>query len=195
MWTATRKGYVEKGCKFLLQPFTAQREPYGNNISSLVCGVSKRYTDDPFPVSYNFIQTPSPSHTSAPVTTTQPYVTGTTYETSLTPMADMVLSKITQIGIGVGVSLGIVLVAVTVRSFILCKRRYCRKSIRKEPPSKDPSGNMLSNSRNDCPDQLHVSQRNSVNSRISNDTSTTQDRRLSELMSTERVELNAHTLD
>ncbi|KAL4868871.1 hypothetical protein BDV12DRAFT_196849 [Aspergillus spectabilis] len=65
VWTATRKGYVESGCNFMLQPFTADRESYGNNITSSLFGVSKRYTSDPSPVSYNFVNITSSTTASS----------------------------------------------------------------------------------------------------------------------------------
>ncbi|KAL3440145.1 hypothetical protein BJX65DRAFT_300699 [Aspergillus insuetus] len=134
VWTATRKGYVEKGCNFKLQPFTAGHEAYGNSINGVTFGVSKRYTDDPAPVSYNFgnetssstISSTTPSTTSTLATVPSPESPAPT-ATETSPSASSHLLKADKIGIGSGVPLGVILIAVVVELFFMYRRRKFRQ--------------------------------------------------------------------
>ncbi|KAL4800856.1 hypothetical protein BDV19DRAFT_352246 [Aspergillus venezuelensis] len=144
VWTATREGYVESGCEFMLQPFTAEHEPYGNNITSVTIGVAKRYTDDPPPAEYNFVNNGSSSSTATITTTTSPQATplatagtGTSELTEPTnsqstpesqKSSDTGLSATGKLGIGLGVPLGILLVAAIVGAVIFYRRRTRRRT-------------------------------------------------------------------
>lgn len=134
MWTATRKGYVESGCKFKLQPFTAELESYGNNITSALFGVSKRYTNDPSPVSYNFANTTDTESESETETETESSTPSTdlSLEPATTPTSNAShgLSKASKIGIGVGVPLGVLLLSFLIGAFMIYRRKSRRKEIR-----------------------------------------------------------------
>ncbi|KAL2824718.1 hypothetical protein BJY01DRAFT_164076 [Aspergillus pseudoustus] len=135
VWTATRTGYVESGCNFMLKPFTTGHEAYGNNVNSVTFGVSKRYTDDPAPVSYNFVNETSSS--TLPSTTTSATSTLATVASPETPAPTTTetsqsgsshgLSKADRIGIGLGVPLGVILIAVAVGGFFIYRRRKFRQ--------------------------------------------------------------------
>ncbi|CAG8111791.1 unnamed protein product, partial [Penicillium nalgiovense] len=132
VWIATRKNYVESGCSFVLQPFTTEGESYGDNITSILFGVSKRYTDDPSPVSYNFINASSSTSTSATKATSTSLSTSASVEpistptTTSTPKSSHGMSKTSKIGIGIGVPLGVLLVALAMGALIFYRRK-CRQ--------------------------------------------------------------------
>ncbi|BCS22622.1 uncharacterized protein APUU_30847S [Aspergillus puulaauensis] len=132
VWTASRKGYVESGCKFKLQPFTAELESYGNNITSALFGVSKRYTDDPSPVSYNFANTTETETETSTTEASTPSATDLSSEPTITPTSNAShgLSKASKVGIGVGVPLGVLLLSFLIGAFIIYRRKSRRKEIR-----------------------------------------------------------------
>ncbi|KAL4901758.1 hypothetical protein BDW74DRAFT_69695 [Aspergillus multicolor] len=139
VWTATRDNYVESGCKFSLQPFTAEGESYGNNVTSVTFGVSKRYTDDPDPVEYNFAivtetetETSSTSTPTATATTTTSATTETTSpsETDTEDKKSSGLSTSAKIGIGLGVPLGVLLLVAIGLGIFFCRRRRQRRRAR-----------------------------------------------------------------
>ncbi|KAL4966165.1 uncharacterized protein BDV14DRAFT_171692 [Aspergillus stella-maris] len=140
VWTATREGYIESGCEFMLQPFTTELESYGNNITSVTIGVSKRYTDDPPPVEYNFVNGSSSSTTATASTSPTPLATaGTGTESQSTQATDSQstpesqkssgsgLSTTAKLGVGLGVPLGVLLVAAIVGAIIFYRRRKSRE--------------------------------------------------------------------
>ncbi|KAL3474754.1 hypothetical protein BJX99DRAFT_230961 [Aspergillus californicus] len=195
VWVATREDYVEKGCNFKLQPFTAERETYGNNITSILFGVSKRYTSDPSPVSYNFINVSSSttaiSTSSATVATSE-----TAYPTTTTsnPQVNHGLSKTTKIGIGLGVPLGVLLLAVAIGAFILYRRKTRQKEIREVTATNPPRDELTPLPTFEYKDHhTRLSQAETIGtpSQLSSDNQRTEgaERPLSELMSTERAEL------
>ncbi|KAL4993184.1 hypothetical protein BDV10DRAFT_30344 [Aspergillus recurvatus] len=126
IWTATRRNYVESGCSFTLQPFTAERESYGNNITSVTFGVSKRYTSDPAPAAYNFVNvTESETDTAIPSPTTSATPeTASPADTNKSASNSHGLSAAARIGVGVGVSLGtLLLLAIGLGIFLYRRRR------------------------------------------------------------------------
>ncbi|KAL2802579.1 hypothetical protein BJX63DRAFT_440792 [Aspergillus granulosus] len=140
VWTATRKDYVESGCNFMLQPFTSDYESYGNNITSVTFGVSKRYTSDPAPASYNFVNESSSSLTT--FTTTVSASTLATVASPETPSPTSIdtsasesnpgLSTAAKIGVGLGVPLGVLLLATAVVALIIYRRRQRRQGETRE---------------------------------------------------------------
>ncbi|KAJ6137428.1 hypothetical protein N7471_003914 [Penicillium samsonianum] len=202
VWIATRKNYLESGCSFMLQPFTTEGESYGDNITGILFGVSKRYTDDPSPVSYNFINASSSTSTGSTKATSTSLATSASVEsisyptTTSTPKSSHGMSKTSKIGIGLGVPLGVLLVAVSMGALIFYRRK-CRQ--------KETQGVSVTNPPNDElaplpmiwykePHHTRLSQTETVASslsKLSNDNQRSEgtDRRLSELMSTERVEI------
>ncbi|KAL4949081.1 hypothetical protein BDW69DRAFT_175206 [Aspergillus filifer] len=206
IWTATREGYVESGCEFMLQPFTAEHESYGNNITSVTIGVAKRYTDDPPPVSYNFVNVSSSSTTTTTTTTTSPtpLATDDTSEssqpTASTPESQKGtgLSATGKLGIGLGVPLGVLLVAAIVGAIVFYRRRKRRRTIREIPSATSQlewGGGVLSPNFGYKPEdeqQMRLSQAETAArfSQLSSDQRTQgNERPRSELMSTERAEL------
>ncbi|KGO39966.1 hypothetical protein PEX1_026940 [Penicillium expansum] len=203
VWIATRKDYVEAGCIFMLQPFTAQGESYGDNITSVPFGVSKRYTDDPPPVSYNFINASSSTSASPTKAISTSLATSSSAETTSysaatsTPASSHGLSKASKLGIGLGVPLGVLLVAAALGAFIL----YRRKSRQKETQAVLPVQNQPNDELAPLPiigykepHNTRLSQAETVASSVSklssdNQISEGKDKRLSELMSSEIVEL------
>ncbi|KAL5045079.1 hypothetical protein BDW71DRAFT_90749 [Aspergillus fruticulosus] len=126
IWTATRKNYVESGCSFTLQPFTAERESYGDIITSVTFGVAKRYTSDPAPAVYNFVNgTDSGTETNIPSPTTiATPETASPADTNTGANNSHGLSSSAKIGIGVGVALGtLLLLAIGVGIFLYRRRR------------------------------------------------------------------------
>ncbi|KAJ5722765.1 hypothetical protein N7488_000800 [Penicillium malachiteum] len=101
---ATRDIYRESGCNFMLQPFTAQGVSYGDNITSVVFGVSERYTGDLAPQYYNFANTSSTDITSS--ATSKSPTGATSSSSSLTSISTSTtnaksshgMSKITNVG-------------------------------------------------------------------------------------------------
>ncbi|KAJ5522799.1 hypothetical protein N7513_013372 [Penicillium frequentans] len=198
VWIATRKDYVEDGCTFMLQPFTEQGEAYGNNITSVTFGVSERYTDDPLPVSYNFVTT---SPTASATTTTRVSATPLTTSTSATDNTEASLqsrglSKASKIGIGLGVTLGILLLAIG--GWLLYKFRMKSRKGRTQAITvmnqTDEGIAPLSGFERKGPLNTRLSQAETVGdiSQLSSDNermAVGNENRLSELMSTTRAEL------
>ncbi|KAL4787059.1 hypothetical protein BJX76DRAFT_354471 [Aspergillus varians] len=194
VWTATRKGYVESGCNFMLQPFTADRESYGNNITSILFGVSKRYTSDPSPVTYNFINNTTPSTTAS---STSLATVGTSEPTTPTSTSGVShgLSNTSKLGIGLGVPLGVLFLAVAIGAFIIYRRRACQKKTQEITATGQPSDGLAPlpvfmskdpyNTRLSQTETIATSSQLSSNNQISEGT----ERPLSELMSAERAEL------
>ncbi|KAJ5411185.1 uncharacterized protein N7487_005544 [Penicillium crustosum] len=202
VWIATRKSYVESGCRFTLQPFTTEGESYGDNITSIIFGVSKRYTDDPSPVSYNFINASSSTSTSTTKTTSTSFATlasveSTSYSTTTsTPQSSHGLSKTNKIGIGLGVPLGVLLVAVIIGALIFYRRKCRQKETQGIPVTNQPNDELapLPMISYNEPHHTRLSQTETVVSslsKLSNDNQISEgtDRRRSELMSTELVEI------
>ncbi|EAU30100.1 predicted protein [Aspergillus terreus NIH2624] len=204
---ATRRDYVESGCNFILQPFTAAHEPYGNNITSVVFGVSRRYTSDPSPISYNFANHPSLPSSFKTAASTPTLATITTSEspksTTTGPSnsgANHGLSTASKIGIGLGIPLGALSVIIAVGSFILYRRRKQQEKTLGENSATVQSGDGLAplpafdyRDKN----RMRLSQTESMEtmpSQLSSDChyqrGNETDRPLSELMSVERVELS-----
>jgi hypothetical protein len=201
VWIATRQDYQESGCNFKLQPFTAEGESYGNNITSVTFGVSKRYTSDPSPVSYNFVNQSS-STTSSPTqsaTTSLPPPTGTgttsPSTTETTSQTSGGLSRASKVGIGLGVPLGVILIGATIGAFILYRRK------RRHTGDQDVS--VIDQPRDDLDPLPNIGYEGAHHTRMSQTETVTSlsqlssghggsigtDKRLSELMSTERVEI------
>lgn len=192
---------MESGCNFMLQPFTAEGESYGNNITSVTFGVSKRYTSDPSPVSYNFVEeSPSTTATSTKAATTSlPPSTSTettspsTTETTSTTSHD--LSRAAKVGIGLGVPLGALLIAGIIGALILYKRKRLHKSNQEVSVIDQSRGGIdpLPVIGYQGHHHTRMSQTETVTSlsQLSSDNrrSAGTDKRLSELMSTERVEI------
>lgn len=123
IWNATLANYRESGCDFELEPLDADGTPNPPNLTSVLFGVSKRYSDDPAPTDYNFggsaEQTSSSSSSSAPSSTSTSTSTSSTttslLDTSTTTAASSIqpthssegLSAAQKVGIGVGVPLGV----------------------------------------------------------------------------------------
>lgn len=185
----------------MLQPFTAEGESYGNNITSVTFGVSKRYTSDPSPVSYNFVDessstTASPTRaatTSLPQSTRTKTTSASTTET--TSKISDVSSLASKVGIGLGVPLGLLLIAATIGAFILYKRKR-RHNGNQEMSVTDHPRNELDPLPIDGyqgPRHARMSQTETVTSlsqlSSGNGRLTGTEKRFSELMSTERVEL------
>lgn len=198
MWTATRKGYVESGCKFKLQPFTAELESYGNNITSALFGVSKRYTSDPSPVSYNFANTTeTEAETEAETERSTPSATDLSSEPATTPTSNAShgLSKASKVGIGVGVPFGVLLLSFLIGAFIIYRRRSRRKEIREITATNQPGDAMAPLPTFGLRDPHHtrLSQAETIGtiSQLSSDNQRTQttERPPSELMATGRAEL------
>ncbi|OJJ04864.1 hypothetical protein ASPVEDRAFT_86245 [Aspergillus versicolor CBS 583.65] len=196
VWTATRKGYVESGCKFKLQPFTAELESYGNNITSALFGVSKRYTSDPSPVSYNFANT-TETETETETESSTPSATDLSSEPATTPTSNAShgLSKASKVGIGVGVPLGVLLLSFLIGAFIIYRRRSRRKEIREITATNQPGDAMAPLPTFGLRDPHHtrLSQAETIGtvSQLSSDNQRTQttERPPSELMATGRAEL------
>ncbi|CAG7973048.1 unnamed protein product [Penicillium nalgiovense] len=201
VWIATRKNYVESGCSFVLQPFTTEGESYGDNITSILFGVSKRYTDDPSPVSYNFINASSSTSTSATKATSTSLSTSASVEpistptTTSTPKSSHGMSKTSKIGIGIGVPLGVLLVALAMGALIFYRRK-CRQKETQGVPTNQQNDELapLPMIWYKEPHNTRLSQTETVASSFSNLSNNNQrsegtGRRLSELMSTERVEI------
>ncbi|CAI7587835.1 unnamed protein product [Penicillium discolor] len=202
VWIATRKNYVESGCSFMLQPFTTEGESYGDNITSILFGVSKRYTDDPSPVSYNFINASSSTTTSATKATSTSFATSASVEstsystTTSTPESSHGMSKTSKIGIGLGVPLGVLLVAVALGALIFYRRKCRQKETQEVSVTNQPNDELapLPMISYNEPHHTRLSQTETVASslsKLSNDNQRSEgtDRRRSELMSTERVEI------
>ncbi|KAL4744794.1 hypothetical protein BDW72DRAFT_74559 [Aspergillus terricola var. indicus] len=197
VWTATRKGYVESGCNFMLQPFTADREPYGNNITSILFGVSKRYTSDPPPVSYNFINNTTTSTTASFTSLATVGTSETTQPTTPTSTSgdSHGLSSTSKLGIGLGVPLSVLLLAVAIGAFIIYRRRTCQKDTQDNTATNQPSDGLAPlpvfiykdpyNTRLSQTETIATSSQLSSNNQIPERT----ERPLSELMSAERAEL------
>lgn len=203
MWVATREGYTESGCNFMLQPFTDSGESYGNNITSVVFGVSKRYTDDPPPASYNFV-IPSPLSSASVSATTAPSTpaatragSGSTSSPTSTSMAQAShgLSKARKIGIGLGVPLGVLLIAVFIGGFYLHRRKRRRGETGEVPAAIQPSDKLspLPDFMYKDPPSMRQSRTETMSplSQLSRDDPMSEgtERRRSELMSDERAEL------
>ncbi|KAJ5116950.1 hypothetical protein N7456_001298 [Penicillium angulare] len=198
VWIATRDIYKESGCNFVLQPFTEQGESYGNNITSVVFGVSKRYTGDPAPEDYNFSNISSTDTTSSTTSTlptgaSSPSFTSTSTSTPNAQNSHGLSTK-SKLGIGLGVPLGVILVAAVILAFMLYRRK-ARRSTEKVPVITPDRDNLAVLPVFKGQDQRHgrLSQTETVTSmsQASNDTwrSDERNKRLSELMSTERVEM------
>lgn len=188
----------------MLQPFTAEHEAYGNNITSVLFGVSKRYTDDPAPASYNFVNESSSSPTTETETPTSSATTGSSQPTTTTPTSqnnqNHGLSKASKIGIGLGVPLGVLLVAaIAVGALIIYRRKSRRKgNVAREITATNPNqpgdglGALPTFAYKDH-HQTRLSQAETIgsSSQFSTDNQRTErtERPLSELMSTERAEL------
>ncbi|KAL4926875.1 uncharacterized protein BDV17DRAFT_268798 [Aspergillus undulatus] len=193
VWTATRKGYVESGCKFTLQPFTAEHESYGNNITSVLFGVAKRYTDDPPPASYNFANVSSSP--TEEISTSSPTAGSPQPTTTPTSQSSHGLSKAGKIGTGVGVSLGVLLVAFAVGTFIIYRRKTRQRETQEVTAINQPGDGLapLPNFVYKDPHQTRLSQAETIgaSSHLSGDNQRTErtERPPSELMSTGRAEL------
>ncbi|KAJ5117816.1 hypothetical protein N7448_011448 [Penicillium atrosanguineum] len=202
VWIATRDNYVEDGCSFMLQPFTTEGESYGDNVTSITFGVSKRYTDNPSPVSYNFINTSSSTSASATKAISTSFATSASVEnissstTTPTPESSHGMSKTSKIGIGLGVPLGVLLVAVAMGAFIFYRRKCRQKGTQEKPFTDKPNDELapLPTTWFKKPHTTRLSGTETVASSLSKLSSDHQrpegtDKRLSELMSAERAEL------
>ncbi|KAJ6035959.1 hypothetical protein N7540_000238 [Penicillium herquei] len=204
VWIATRDIYKESGCNFVLQPFTEQGESYGDNITSVVFGVSERYTGDPAPEDYNFSNISSTDTTSSTTSTLPTGASSSSFTSASTSTSTSTstpnaksshgLSTKSKLGIGLGVPLGVILVAAVMAAFILWRRK-ARRSTEKAPvinPDRDSLA-VLPVFKGQDPRHGRLSQTETVTSmsQASNDTwrSDERNKRLSELMSTERVEM------
>ncbi|PYI00454.1 hypothetical protein BO78DRAFT_330011 [Aspergillus sclerotiicarbonarius CBS 121057] len=144
IWNATRDNYRESGCAFELEPLDYNGDPNPPNLTSLMFGVSKRYSDDPAPVSYNFYGTSSTAATSS--TSSLTVITGThtfasttsTVSTAVaeTSAASSIQTAIVQksgltvaqkVGIGLGVPLGVLAIAAVVGVLAFLYRYRLRK--------------------------------------------------------------------
>jgi hypothetical protein len=126
---------------------------------------------------------------------TQFNVTETDSERSRTPKAaEISRDKIKKIVIGLSVPLGFLLIFLTIWSFVCYKRNPRQKGTKGAPSSKDSSGDVLPSPDSELTHQIPASQRDTMISPVSIGPPTAQERRLSELMSSERVELNGRTL-
>ncbi|OOQ86431.1 hypothetical protein PEBR_21340 [Penicillium brasilianum] len=201
VWIATRQDYKESGCNFKLQPFTAEGESYGDNITGVTFGVAKRYTSDPSPVSYNFINE-STSTTASPTKATSTTLLSSTNAESTSPSTTETtsqtsngLSSTTKVGIGLGVSLGVLLIAATIGAFLLCRRKRRHNAAQEVSVIDQPRDDLapLPIFGYQEPHHTRMSQTETVTSlsQMSSDNrrSTGTEKRLSELMSTERAEL------
>lgn len=182
----------------MLEPFTDQGEAYGNNITSVTFGVSERYTNDPSPVSYNFVNT---SPTASATTTTQisatPFNTNSsTVDNTETSPHSHGLAKAGKIGIDLGVTLGILLLAMCGWSLYIFRRkgregRTQAVSVMNPPDDGVPP---LPNLERKNQQNTRLSQAETVRgiSQLSSDNERMAlrgENRLSELMSTARAEL------
>jgi hypothetical protein len=199
VWTATRNIYRESGCNFVLQPFTERGEAYGDNITSVAFGVSKRYTGDPAPKDYNFANT---SSTDSNSTTTSTSATGTSPRTASPSSSTSIpntksshgLSESSKIGIGLGVPLGVLLVATAIVIFIIYRRKAHRNAEKVSVANMDRDGLAalpVVGKKDSRHGRLSQTETLTSFSQMSNDNrrSDERDRPLSELMSTERVEM------
>lgn len=196
----------------MIQPFTADGEAYGNNISSTDFGVSKRYTDDPSPTSYNFQAGSSfttasggaTTSTSTSMSLTSTSLTSTTSSettstpsptTTSTPQHSKGLSTPAKIGIGLGVPLGVLILAVAIGMFF-----WFRRKSRQREPKVTPASNHHRDELSPLPTiepKLNQYQRVSKTETVDSHSqcsreypgSTGTGRPLSELMSTERAEM------
>ncbi|KAF3401659.1 hypothetical protein F1880_010068 [Penicillium rolfsii] len=201
VWIATRQDYTESGCKFKLQPYTAEGESYGNDILSVVFGVSKRYTSDAPPVSYNFVQESSSTTASPTIAATTSLSQSTTTETTFPSPTETNskssggLSTASKVGIGLGVPLGLLLIAAIIGAFILSRRKRRHKSSQETSAADHPRDDLDPLPINDYQDPHHarMSQTETVTSlsqfSSGNGNLTGTEKRLSELISTERVEI------
>lgn len=182
----------------MLQPFTEQGEAYGNNITSVTFGVSERYTDDPSPVSYNFVTT---SPTASATTTTRISATSLNASTSATDNNEASpqshgLPKASKIGIGLGVTLGTLLLAICGWSLYIYQRKSRKRRTQAGSITNPPSDGItpLPNFERKDPQNTRLSQAETVGgiSQLSSDNerlAVDRENRLSELMSTTRAEL------
>lgn len=199
---ATRSHYAENGCHFVLQPFTAQGESYGDNITSIQFGISKRYTEDPPPVSYNFVKGSSSMSASA-TTALQSSLSTQVISKATSSLTDTPASKdkhglssTNKLEIGLGVSLSFLLIAVTLGAIILTRRKIRQKEHGKTLARPQISNGLATNSVYEVRDPHNMARSRmetmaSLCQLPSHETrSTGTERPLSELMSIERVELD-----
>lgn len=199
----------------MLQPFTAQGESYGDNVTSILFGVSERYTDDSAPKDYNFATTPSAktvfltstlsqatSTSSSTASLSDTSATTTSTSSSSAASSSGGLSTSSKIGIGLGVPLGVLLLVGAIGAFFFFRRRARRDTADTPPINSDGDGLAALPFSEKNPHQRHLSQTETLtSSQPSSDywKSTMRDSQMSEmhgrdsqiseLMSTERVEI------
>ncbi|RAL04510.1 uncharacterized protein BO80DRAFT_398788 [Aspergillus ibericus CBS 121593] len=134
VWNATRDNYRESGCAFELEPLDYNGDPNPPNLTSVLFGVSKRYSGDPAPVSYNFYGTTSTTTSTATATSSTSSTTSTAVaETSAASSIDPAVARKSgltvaqKVGIGLGVPLGVLAIAVLGGALALLYRRRSRK--------------------------------------------------------------------
>ncbi|PYH86735.1 hypothetical protein BO82DRAFT_428120 [Aspergillus uvarum CBS 121591] len=144
VWNATRDNYKESGCVFELVPLTDDGTPNPPNLTSVIIGVSKRYTNDPAPTSYNFGGTSSSTATSSAtafLTTTKAssFTTTTTAEPASatissstanetpTAIAKTGLTTAQKVGLGLGVPLGVLALSLAGALIFMYRRRQRRR--------------------------------------------------------------------
>ena len=201
----------------MLQPFTAQGESYGDNVTSVLIGVSERYTDDSAPKDYNFAPTPSAKTVfltstlaqatstgslTASLTDTSATTTSTSTSNSSAATSSGGLSTSSKIGIGLGVPLGVLLLVGAIGAFFFLRRR-ARRNTAQDPVINSDSDGLAALPFSEKNSHLrHLSQTETLtSSQPSSDhwRSTVRDSQMSEmhgrdsqiseLMSTERVEI------
>ncbi|RAL08480.1 uncharacterized protein BO97DRAFT_446121 [Aspergillus homomorphus CBS 101889] len=161
IWNATRANYRESGCAFELVPLTADGSPNPPNLTSVLFGVNKRYSNDPSPTSYNFGGTTFPTTTLSPpatstsastlATTANPYTgtaepaSATATSTSSTANEPTALAKggltvAQKVGIGLGVPLGVLALSLVGALVFMYRRRRLRQGrvVEQEQPPPPP---------------------------------------------------------